>query len=132
MSFPKPTKRAKPRAHKYNAVRTVFKGMSFPSKLEASVYAHHDFLQTAGEIIELKRYAPVRMSEAQISWQVDMSAINARTGEKFWVEAKGIEGSDYKVKKELWKIYGPGKLQIYKANKRGIYLAETIIPKEKQ
>lgn len=128
MRFPKPIRMAR---NKYGAKRTTLPGeeKSFPSRLEATVYAHLKNLERAGAIRDLARYACVRLSDAKISYKPDARATYTDTGQEFWVEAKGAMTDRFRLITKLWQAYGPGPLEIYKSNGRGIYLAETIIPK---
>lgn len=112
--------------HKYGARRTIIDGKAFPSKLEAAVYSILSLMQKAGEISDLSCQHTVRISEAQIPWKVDFSF--TRDGKTVYCEAKGIETSDYLIKKKLWKYYGPGKLEIYKGRYTNPKIAEVIDP----
>jgi hypothetical protein len=114
--------------HKYNAQKTVFNGETFPSKLEASVYAHLFFLQSNGKIKDLSRKASTKLTEAEVSYKADMKYFCLRREKEIWVEAKGMETERWRLIKKLWKKYGLAPLEIYKGNSRGIYLAETITP----
>lgn len=117
-----------PKPNKYRAKRTEYDGMHFPSKFEASVWAHQKLREKAGEVCDLIRYASVRLSEADISYKPDGRG-KYSGGREFWWEAKGVETERWRVVKKLWAVYGPGPLEVYKKNNRGIYLAETIIPR---
>lgn len=116
--------------HKFGAVKTTLEGedRSFPSKLEAKVYAHFKRCQELGQIEGLTRYASVRLSDAKIAYKPDARAIYADIKQQFYIEAKGVEDARFKLIKKLWEVYADGPLEIWKANGRGIYLAETIIP----
>jgi hypothetical protein len=48
-----------------------------------------------------------------------------------WVEFKGFETAVWKIKKRLWKHYGPGILRVYKGNEKTIALVEEVIPTQK-
>lgn len=119
---------------KYNARRTVLAGedRSFPSRLEAAVFAHCRLREASGEIKDLTRYGTVRLTAAAISYKPDAKATYSETGQEFWIEAKGYDNdSRWRVIKKLWAFYGPGPLEIWKKNSKGIYLEETIIPKRR-
>ena len=119
----KPVKR-----HKYGAKRTVIDGESFPSALEARVYSHHSWLEDCGAITELTRKATVRFDALDITYKADMKYEDKLRG-TVWVEAKGMETDRWRIIKKIWVVMGLGPLEVYKANSRGIYLAETITPK---
>lgn len=102
----------------------------FPSKLESMV---HDFLllkQKQGEIKDIKRQQTVVLQDGpqdmRITWRVDFSFVDKNTDQTIFVEAKGIETSDYKLKLKMWRKLKPYVLEIYKASGKGIYLAERI------
>lgn len=123
-SLQKPSKR-----HKFNAKKTKIGGEAFPSQLEASVWSLLKMAQKTGEIRGLKRYSTVHLTDAKISWKVDFEFYSAITGEKIWAEAKGAEQPDFRIKLKLWRVYGPGELQIWKGTAAKPILVETVIPK---
>jgi hypothetical protein len=122
--------------NKYGAKRTVVDGQSFPSKLEADVYCHLKMLEKAGELEELVRQPTVYLTDAKISYKPDFQCsiprIKTDDGIRIWgtvyIEAKGLETERYRLIKKLWKHYGLYPLHVYKANRKGVYLAEEIIP----
>lgn len=131
----KPVK--KPKAHKYRAQKTLIGGHEFPSKLEASVYSILLLRERAGEVTDIKRQQAVRLKEkcsmcgaGPVVWKVDFSAINSKTGELFFVEAKGEETGDYIKRKKLWKADPPYRLEIWKGSWRNPVLTEVIEPKK--
>lgn len=125
MRFPKPMRR-----HKYGAKRTTLPGeeKSFPSRCEAAMYAHLKREEQLGEITGLARYASVKLSDAKISYKPD--ARFERKGVATWAEAKGVVTDRFRLILKLWQVFGPGPLEIYKANSRGIYLSEIVIPRK--
>lgn len=114
--------------HKYGAKRTIINGESFPSKLEASVISYHWMLEKQGQIKDFTRKATVRFDSIGLSYKPDGKYHHVALNETRWIEAKGMETDRWKMIKKIWKHIGPGKLEVYKANHRGIYLAETIEP----
>ncbi len=111
---------------KFKAVRT--KG--FASKLESAV---HDILlirQKAGEIKDIKCQQSVVLQEGgrdqRINWKVDFSCFEIKTNQTIYVEAKGVETSDFKLKLKLWRAKKPHTLEIWKGNFRRPFLAERI------
>lgn len=104
-------------------------GYSFASRLEAAVYQELKLLERAGEIRDLKCQVTVYLSEAKIKMIPDFSYVKLGTGELVYVEAKGIETATYRLKRNLWKIYGPGTLIVYKGAWRCPIIREIIEPK---
>lgn len=119
------------RPNKYGAKRTVTAGGAFPSKLEANTYTHLMALKAAGYYAAVVRYDTVELIPG-VKWKVDF-VCSFPNGELEWVEAKGIEGERYRVIVQLWRELGPGRLVVYKADRRGNpVISETIVPKRKQ
>lgn len=112
---------------KYKAKRKEFAGRSFGSKLEAAVYSNLLLLQKAGEIEEIQCQPRVDLVSG-VKWFVDFKCTKPDES-VYYVEAKGLEMSDYRIKKKLWKDFGPAKLEIWKGNHKKPFLSETIIPK---
>lgn len=84
--------------------------------------------ERAGEIEVLKVQDTVYLTEARIKYIPDFRCLDKKTGETFWVEAKGLEMVPYRIKRQLWTVYGPGVLEVFKARAGRLYLHETIIP----
>ena len=119
--------------------KTFAHGIHFASKLEAAVYGLLKYRVMAGELRDL-RYIhsvilPVKKCRfcgcegGTVTWKVDFSADDVKTGKRVFFEAKGQEDKSYKRRKGLWKKVGPGVLEIWKGSARNPYLDETIIPK---
>lgn len=113
--------------HKFNAKRTTIGDQSFPSKLEANVYAHHKMLAMAGEISALERHPTYRLSDAGISYKCDFKAVD-KHGQEYAIEAKGAMTDRFRLIKKLWKAYGPYRLEVWKARGKSVYCAEVITP----
>ena len=111
--------------NKYGARKTTIDGISFASKLEADVYCHLLLLKKSNVIANIELQPTILLTAAKISYKADF---RVRWGNEVWIEAKGIETDRWRLIKRLWKYYGPGMLQVYKANKRGVYLDEEIVP----
>lgn len=107
--------------HKFNAERIN----GFDSKLEQAVFFYLEFLEKKGEISDIRKQDTVYLTKAKISWRVDFSALD-KNGKRFYVEAKGLETIDYKLKKKLWEVYGPGRLEIWKGTYQKPKLHEVI------
>lgn len=109
--------------NKFKAARTN----GFSSKLENAVHEILLLREKAGEISDIKCQQSVKLTEAQISYRTDFSFVT-KDNKTCWVEAKGYEGETWRLKKKLWKYYGPGPLEIYKGSFTKPFLDEVIIP----
>lgn len=114
--------------NKYNAKKTRVAGedREFPSQGEATAFIYFRELERAGKIKELTRYPSVRLTKASIAYKPDWSYIDLKTGEKRYVDFKGVETDRFKMIKKLWAYYGPGVLEIVKG--KGFMVAEAIRP----
>ncbi len=113
--------------NKFNNVRT---GDGFPSKLEAAVYQILRLREKAGEIKDIRRQHSVDLG-CQITWMVDFSYLDKKTKQRVWVEAKGMETGEYRLKLKLWRWgQGPGRLEIWKGNYRGPTMTDVIVPRK--
>lgn len=84
-------------------------------------------MEKAGEIKEIKTQDSVHLTESKILYKPDFKVFNVETGTYEWHEAKGFETSDWRIKRRLWKNYGPGTLHIWKAGRgQEPYLHETL------
>lgn len=114
--------------HKYDAKKSERAGYSFSSKLEAAVF---DFLQIekiAGEIKEIQVQAQVHLTKAKILYKPDFKCTR-EDNSYFYVEAKGFETPEWRIKRRLWEYYGDGELRIYMGNHSRPFLKEIIIAK---
>jgi predicted nuclease of restriction endonuclease-like RecB superfamily len=116
---------------KYGAKRVETDGYSFASGLEARVYEEMKLRQAAGELEILQNQPRVNVSgcdreDSKVVYIPDFKVKDLQTGEEFYVEAKGFETCCWKIKKRLWKAHGIGKLEIYKGNKKGVFISEVI------
>ena len=111
------------RGNKYGAKRT----MGYDSKVEADRGAQLDLLQRAGEITDLQRQQCVQLSEAQVHWRLDFCYVE--DGATIYEEVKGIETEAYRLKRALWRVYGPATLRVMKRGNGGrIVMTEEIKP----
>ncbi len=113
---------------KLRNVRIKIDGYSFASKLEASVYGVLKLRVLAREIEIIKHQFKVFLSEAEIVYIPDFKCRILRTGEVFFVEAKGFETADWKIKKKLWSKYGPAPLHVWSGTCYRPALQEILIP----
>ena len=114
------------RASKLGNVKVKVDGHTFASKLEASVYHRLKISLLAGEIKILSLQPRVHLTEAKILYVPDFKCLDLRTNEIFFVEAKGFETRDWKIKKRLWTKYGPGPLHIWNGNHARPTLAQIL------
>lgn len=116
----------RPLRNKYNAKPAN----GFGSKLENAV---HDILllrQNQKEITDIKRQQSVILQDGcpkeQIKWRVDFSYTRMSDQKLCYVEAKGIETMDYRIKLKLWRRLKPAPLEIYKGTWQRPKLHEVI------
>lgn len=118
--------------NKYNASRThSHDGRSFASKLEKALYEELKKREVLGLIRDIKCQQHVSLTEADIKMIPDFSAIDCETGAMCYYEAKGVETDVWRIKRRLWKSYGPAPLRIFKGSHKKIYEAEVLEPKRK-
>jgi hypothetical protein len=104
-------------------------GHSHRSQLEISVCALLLLRQKAGELELLKAEDHLLLSDARIKYIADFKCLDVRTGETFWVEAKGFANDRWPIVKKLWAAYGPGALEIWQGTAARPVLTETIVPR---
>lgn len=109
---------------KYNNVKAEISGRSFDSKGEAGMFVELQHREKAGEIKDLRCQESVYLTEAEIRYIVDFSFVNVATEQKEFLEYKGFETAEWRIKKRLWRYYGPSKLTIRYADGS----EESIIP----
>jgi hypothetical protein len=112
--------------HKYGAKKTSLDGYSFGSKLEASVYGILKLREAAGEIESIQVQDHVYLTAARIAYVADFAFTVKATGARRWAEAKGVETPVWRLKRKLWKHFGPGYLEIWKGSHVRPVLVETI------
>lgn len=95
---------------KYLNKKCVIDGHKFDSLFEGQIYRH--LLTLKCQILEFQ--PKIHMTEAAILYKPDFKCKDTVTGEIYYVEAKGFETAMWKLKKRLWKSYGPTVLWIYK------------------
>lgn len=118
------------RASKYGAQRTLCQlNHSHRSKLEASVCQLIQLREIAGELKITQIEDHVYLSDAEILYIPDFRCQDPTTYENFWIEAKGFETARWPIIKKLWRVYGPGRLEIWKGTANKPHLDEIIIPK---
>lgn len=113
---------------KFGATRAEADGRSFASKLERAVYELLKLRKQAGEIIEIKCQVQVSLTKAGIIYRPDFQCFTADGGH-FYCESKGFETPEWRIKRRLWTVYGPGRLEIWMGSHTKPRLVETIEPK---
>lgn len=117
------------RRHKFKATRTVVDGMSFPSKLEASVYSLLKLREHAGEIGGLERPGGVDLVLSPlgpIRYKPDF--VFSENGVVTYVEAKGAMTDRWRLIRKLWAAFGPGPLEVWKGTYLKPFIQEVIRP----
>lgn len=127
MNWAKPL--LKSSAHKYKAKQAKEAGHAFASQGERECFRYLLNLEKLGEIKEIRCQDTVYLTKARIRMIPDFSAVETHTGERVYYEFKGFETTDYRIKRRLWMHYGPATLHVYKSNRGGLYLHESIKPK---
>lgn len=126
---PKPVKAPKP---KYGNTKHSCGGYTFDSGLERDVFSHLQMLERAGLVSALIVKPNVYLTDARILMIPDFVVFDNKLNEPVFHEAKGAETAVYRIKRRLWKHYGPNRLVVWKRfGKKEIEIAETVIPKFK-
>lgn len=110
--------------------RVSVAGRSFASKFEAEIFQMLSLMEAAGEVKDLRCQDHVFLTEARIEYIPDFRVFDNKLSQLVWHEAKGFETDVFRLKKKLWKFYGPGRLIIYKGSAKSYRVAEVIIPRE--
>jgi len=100
----KPWKSAAKKA-KFHAIRNTLDGYHFDSMMEAEFYVW--LKKKYGSDILLSVHPKVKLLPG-INWNLDFFF------EGQWIDVKGAETRDFKLKKKLWMLFGPGDLIIVK------------------
>lgn len=106
---------AKPRfakRHKFGAVATKRDGHNFPSKLEASYYDQLKLRVRAGEVVFFLMQVPFHLPGG-VKYVVDFQEFWA-DGTVHFVDTKGAETSDFKVKKRMVEALYPAQIEVVK------------------
>ena len=113
-----------------NAIRSESDGYSFQSGLERAVYEVLKLRVLANEIEIVQVQAQVDFapegSGVKIVYKPDFKLKDLKSGEIFYAEAKGHVTDAWSLKKRLWKIAGPGRLEIWMGTKHRPFLFETL------
>lgn len=118
--------------NKYRAKRRLYQGYSFASGGEAECFAMLKLMERAGEIEVLQVQCQVELSDAKIVYKPDFKIKDLKTGETVYVEFKGFQTAEWRIKRKLWLAYGPSKLLVYGKLGSRITLIEELIPKRSE
>lgn len=113
------------RRNKMGSVKTN----GFASKMESAGYDLLKFRERAGEISDIKCQQAVTLAEGnglKLRWKIDFSFIVKSTGNLEYMEIKGFETKDYRIKLKLYKMNPPAPLTIYKGTYKRLFIAERI------
>jgi hypothetical protein len=114
---------------KYGNKKVERDGYSFSSKLEAGVYGLLKQRALAGQIEIQKLQDTIYLGVERFIYKPDFKCLDKQSGEVFWVEAKGFQTETWRRNYRIWKLRGPGKLEIWKGTAARPVLAEVLIPK---
>jgi hypothetical protein len=114
--------------NKYKAVKVSHSGYYFASKGEAALFDILRLRELSKEITDLKCQVSVYLTKSRIQYIADFS--HNENGETVYDEYKGFETDVWRIKRRLWKNYGPGVLRVYKKRGPSVVLHEEIIPEE--
>jgi hypothetical protein len=112
--------------NKFHAQRTTTHGRTFDSRGEAQCFEFLTHLQNAGEISGLRHQKYVDLV-AGIRYKADYYFVDTKTGEEIWGEYKGFETPEWRLKLKLWKVFGPGRLRIFRGHNPR-YSVEDVLP----
>ena len=110
------------------AKRTWNDGFRFDSRLEGALYAHLKLRVHGGELQELVTKPNVYLTRARLLMIPDFKAFDVLRGCEVYFEAKGYETEVWRLKRRLWKVYGPGPLCVFKGSAKRLTLVEEIAP----
>jgi len=98
--------------HKFRAIRTERDGIKFASKLEALYYDHLKLLQKAGEVVMFLRQVPFHLP-GNVRYVCDYAVFNSDGSVQF-IDVKGLETQQFKVKRKLVESIYPVQIKIVK------------------
>ena len=128
LGFPKQGKKPKRSRHKFGAKRQEVAGRSFGSKLELAVFEILKLRELAGEIKDIQQQVHVKLSAAQITYIPDFRCTEVATGKPLYVEAKGFQTPEWRIKRRLWIAYADAPLEIWMGSHNRPTLKEILIP----
>jgi len=113
--------------NKYNSKRTVVDGIKFDSKAEAECFMYLKLLERNGQIKIIALQPKVYLTKARILYKPDF--LIEEDGKRVYIDVKGMQTRDFKLKFRLWVHYGQGTLRLVQQNRFGFAnVAETTRP----
>lgn len=113
---------------KFKAQRVSFQGRSFASKLEAAVYMKLQLLEKDSLIEIIQCQAQIEFEPFGIIYKPDFKIIDLKTNTISYVEAKGYETPEWKLKLKIYRKIGPCDLWIYQGSWQNPKLNEIVVP----
>lgn len=123
------------RKHKYGADRTQSAGYSFASKLESAVHELLKLRQLAGEIASVEVQSRIRVccppphehcdSKCKVEYIPDFRCTRP-DGSVFYAEAKGMQTTDYRIKRRLFLHHRSETLEFWGGSARKPVLIEVL------
>lgn len=117
------------------AKRTTVDGISFPSQLEASLYAELRLEEKAGLIRDLEMQVRVdprccpACGVGAPSVKVDFRVFDLKRSGDVYHEAKGLRTDRWIAFEKWWRVSGPAPLRVYTTGTKGrVRLVEEIDP----
>lgn len=99
-------------SHKFKAKAVKEDGNRFPSTLEWKYFKHLQLLQKAGEVVFFLRQVPFHLPGG-VKYVVDYQVFN-RDGSVQFVDVKGVETSEFILKKKMVEDLYPVEIEIVK------------------
>jgi len=99
--------------HKFSATRTTKDNVSFASKLEADYYDKLKLLKKVGKVLFFLRQVPLHLGDGKSKYVVDFVEFWSN-GEVRFVDVKGFETAEFKLKKKLVESLYPIEIEIVK------------------
>ncbi len=118
----------RPKTKFSNVSSTCSYGHSHRSKLESSVCQIISLREEAGELKLIGAEVTVHLSDARIVYIPDFHCV--KDGQQIFIEAKGFQTPEWRIKRRLWLAYGPAPLEIWMGSHLNPKLSETLYPKE--
>jgi hypothetical protein len=113
------------RRNKYGAKKTEVNGIVFDSKMEANLYKDLLLRQSVGQCKIIELQPKVYLSAAKILYKPDFLIEANNNGEKYYIDAKGMDTPVFKLKLRLWKAYSKEKLLIVYKNEEILIQGEA-------
>ena len=98
--------------HKVFAVRTEVDGIKFDSKAEARYYVALKLRQKAGDVVFFMRQVPFYLPGG-VRYVVDFQEFHS-DGTVHFIDVKGMETSEFKMKKKMVEATYPVEIEVVK------------------